>query len=186
MFKLISPLLLLLLLVAPAAGKEPVRVFDGVVVDLSDGDTITVLESSGARTRVRLHGIDAPEMQKKSNRTGRLKRESQPYGEEALQSLTEKIGGRRVRVEVMDTGRKAVIATVWLANRNINLEMVRDGCAWVLRRHFDGQPAAEYLQAEDHARHGEHGLWKQHHPQPPWKFREEQKLKYELLEFGLF
>jgi endonuclease YncB( thermonuclease family) len=38
-----------------------VRVLTGEVVALSDGDTITVLDSSNVQHKVRLAGIDAPE-----------------------------------------------------------------------------------------------------------------------------
>lgn len=37
---------------------------DGVVVKVSDGDTITVLDGLKTQHRVRLNGIDAPEKNK--------------------------------------------------------------------------------------------------------------------------
>ena len=59
-------LLFLCLLLAVPAFAEPFR-----VVDVADGDTITIEpKHGGARSKVRLHGIDAPEM-------------GQPYGQVA-------------------------------------------------------------------------------------------------------
>jgi endonuclease YncB( thermonuclease family) len=185
MFRIISILSFLLLSFTSASGKEPVRVFEAAVVEISDGDSITVQEHSGARIKVRLHGIDAPEVKKISSKTGQPQREAQAYGEEALQALTTKIKGKQVRLEVMDTGKKAMLARVWLDNRQINVEMLKDGFAWVSLKHFANQPSPEYLQAEDHARREQHGLWKQKNPQPPWEFKKIQKMKLEMKQFWL-
>ena len=45
----------------PAAAQEPGTSFTGKVVVVKDGDTVDVLRYSRAVT-VRLHGVDAPEM----------------------------------------------------------------------------------------------------------------------------
>lgn len=58
---------LLLLMVVPAIGAE---VFSGIVVDVSDGDTITVLTPDEQQVKVRLYGVDCPE-------------KKQPYGGKA-------------------------------------------------------------------------------------------------------
>jgi endonuclease YncB( thermonuclease family) len=41
--------------------------------------------------QVRLYGIDAPETEKYSHKTGRISKSGQPYGEEAYKALESKI-----------------------------------------------------------------------------------------------
>ena len=60
--------------------------FAGTVVGVTDGDTITVLDASKTRHKVRLAGIDAPER-------------DQPGGFRAKESLSRLVYERRVRVE---------------------------------------------------------------------------------------
>lgn len=62
--------LLLLCLGTAASAREPLRVIEGVVTKVSDGDTIQVTDHLGTRIKVRLYGIDAPETAK-GNRPGR-------------------------------------------------------------------------------------------------------------------
>ena len=58
--------------------------------------------------------------------------------------------------------------------RNIELEMVVNGWAWVLRQYaFDQE--AEYLAAEDDARRHRRGLWAINNPEPPWRFKGRKK-----------
>ena len=62
-----------LLLVATVAAAES---FTGKVVNVSDGDTITVLDAGKRQHKIRLDGIDAPES-------------SQNFGARAKQSLSD-------------------------------------------------------------------------------------------------
>lgn len=127
--------LFFLLLASPSLAKEPIRVIDGTVSRVSDGDTILVVDRLGTKVKVRLYGIDAPETEKKSRKTGLVSKEGQPYGEEALDALKGKIGGQRVKTEVVDVDRyKRAVSVVWLGERNINKEMVREGFAWAYRQ----------------------------------------------------
>ncbi len=95
---------------------------------MSDGDTVQVRDAMGTKVKVRLYGIDAPETEKRNRKTGRVSKPGQPYGEEALQALKEKIGGQRVRVKVRDIDRyRRAVSVVRLGSRDINREMVREG-----------------------------------------------------------
>lgn len=58
--KCLLPFLLLLLPISVFA-KEPIRVIDAVVMKVNDGDTLTA-EASGTKVKVRVYGIDAPEV----------------------------------------------------------------------------------------------------------------------------
>ena len=168
--------LLLLFLAAPSLAKEPIRVIDGTVSRVSDGDTIQVVDRLGTKVKIRLYGIDAPETEKKSRKTGLVSKEGQPYGQEAFDALRGKIGCQRVRAEVMDIDRyRRAVSVVWLGERNINKEMVREGLAWAYRRYLDRPYASDYIQAEEEARLEGRGLWRQGNPLAPWEFRKMQR-----------
>ena len=53
--------------------------------------------------------------------------------------------------------------------RDINYEMVRDGCAWYDKANAPGETALE--KAQDEAQRAKQGLWSVKSPTPPWVFR---------------
>lgn len=177
MFKTpITTLLFCLMAVATSFAKEPLRSIEGLVTRISDGDTIHVTDSLGTKVKVRFYGIDCPETQKENQRSGKISKQGQPFGEEAYQTLKTKLQRQRVRLDVMDIDKyKRAVCLVWLGDRNINLEMVSDGWAWAYIKYLDRPHASEYIQAEEQARSKRLGLWQQGNPQPPWEFRKLQK-----------
>jgi endonuclease YncB( thermonuclease family) len=123
--------LLLLCLGTSASAKEPLRVIEGVVTKVSDGDTIQVTDHLGTRIKVRLYGIDAPE-------TAKGKLPGQPYGEASHQALTRKTLSQRVRLDVLDIDKyRRLVSLVWIGSRTINREMVAEGHAWAFRKYLD-------------------------------------------------
>jgi micrococcal nuclease len=174
MFRFISLFLLVFGLVTPSFASEPVRTILGFIIDVADGNKITVV-SYGTKLEMRLYGIDAPVGEKARRRTGG-KRPGQPYGEEAYLALKEKIDQRWIRYEIVSYDRhKRAVAIIWHEGRNINLEMVREGHAWAYRKYLDRLHAAEYIGAEEKARAENRGLWQQLNPQPPREFRRSQR-----------
>lgn len=153
----------------PAAAKEPIRVIEGVVTKVSDGDTIQVIDPLGTKLKVRLYGIDAPETAK-GNKPG------QPHGEESHQALQSKVLSKKVRLDVLDIDKyRRLVALIWLSDRNINAEMALEGHAWAYRKYLDAAYRAEFVAAEDKARRGRVGLWGLNNPQAPWEFRKGSK-----------
>ncbi|WP_066561224.1 thermonuclease family protein [Croceicoccus bisphenolivorans] len=60
--------------------------------------------------------------------------------------------------------------------RNIELEMIVNGWAWVTEQYaFDRE--AEYFEAQDDARRDRRGLWAMDNPEPPWTFKRRQRRK---------
>lgn len=176
LFLVVIPLLVSLLLPSPAISKGTIRIIEGTVYKISDGDTIQVKDDLGTKVKIRFYGIDAPETEKSNRKTGKVSKPGQPYGEEAFDALKGKIDRQRVRVEVMDIDRyKRAVSVVWLGNRNINREMVREGFAWAYRQYLDRPHASEYIDAEEQSRKERRGLWQQANPQPPWEFRKSLK-----------
>jgi endonuclease YncB( thermonuclease family) len=168
--------LVTLLLALPAFAKEPIRIIEGTVIKVSDGDTIQVRDSLGTKVKVRFYGIDCPETEKSNKKTGRVSKPGQPYGEEAYRALQGKLERQHVRLDVMDIDRYGrTVSIVWLGDRNINKEMVAEGWAWAYKQYLDRPHASEYIDAEELARGKRLGLWEQSNPQPPWEFRKSLK-----------
>ncbi|GFK93540.1 hypothetical protein NNJEOMEG_01374 [Fundidesulfovibrio magnetotacticus] len=128
--------------------------FSGRVSNVHDGDTITV-----DGTRVRLYGIDAPEL-------------AQPGGHASRDFLASLVEGRSVEVKVVDTdayGRKVGLVRAPGAD-DVNAAMVKAGHAWVYRKYC--QNCYAMLLAEKLARYRSLGLWDEPgKPVPPWVWR---------------
>lgn len=170
--------LLLILLASPCMALEPIRVIEGHVTKVVDGGTIHVRDLEGAIVKVRLYGIDAPETDKVSQKTGRVSRPGQPYGTEAFHALQDKIDTKRVKLEVMAVDRyRQLVSMVWIGSQNVNADMVAEGWAWAYRRYLDTSYASAFINLEEKARREHKGLWQQRNPQPPGEFRKLQKIR---------
>jgi len=141
------------------------RAVEGEVTRVADGDTLTLVTREGTKLKVRLYGIDAPEIRHKEL-------PGQPYGKEARAALAELALGRRVTVEIVDIDtHKRMVGIVRRSGEDINLAMVRSGYAWAYRRYLSAPYASEYIAAEKEARSKRLGLWKEANPDPPWNFK---------------
>ncbi len=144
-----------LLLFPLSAHAATPRTLVARVERVSDGDTITATTSNQTKLRLRLLGIDAPEVLH-GDKPG------QPYGEEARDYLDHLIGGKTVRVDTYGPDEyKRVLAIVWDEQINLNLLMVAMGYAEVYR----GAPCHVYCkeleEAEAKARGDRVGIWAQ-------------------------
>jgi len=158
--------------------RKPIRTVDGIVTQITDGDTVKLETEEGTKLKIRLYGIDAPETEKINHRTGAVSKAGQPYGEEAYKALKSKMLDSKVKVDIMAIDRyKRMVGIVYLNNRNINLEMVKEGWAWAYREYLDRPYASEYIDAEGEARTKKLSLWQQPNPQPPWEFRKLMRLR---------
>lgn len=129
------------------------------VIGVIDGDTIRVMHQQ--QEKVRLAFIDAPEM-------------NQPYGQASKQALSRMIFGKTIELERHDIDQYGrTIATLWLEDKDINLEMVAQGHAWVYRR-YNRNPT--YVIAEGQAKGLRKGLWRLPTKQreAPWQWRKNE------------
>jgi endonuclease YncB( thermonuclease family) len=162
----------LILIPTLSVAKEPLRVIEGTVVTVTDGDGINVQDSLGTKVKVRLYGIDAPETEKINRKTGKISKPGQPYGEESFQALKSKVYRKNVKLDVMDIDKyRRLVCIVYLNDRVINKEMIAEGWSWAFRRYLAAPYSSEYISLEDQARSTRLGLWQQNNPQPPWEFR---------------
>lgn len=106
------------------------------------------------------------------NRGTRAERpeKAQPFGTKSRENLAGKVFGNTVRVEVIDVDRyKREVGRIYLGDRFINMEMVRDGFAW---RYVRYDKPGEFTAAEREAREKGRGLWADKNPVPPWEWRQ--------------
>jgi len=121
---------------------------------ITDGDTIVLVDGS----RVRLHGIDAPER-------------DQPFGSQATAALGYMVGGTVYVVEV-DTDRYGrMVGQLYHATEgyDINASMVCAGFAWWYERYAKDSELLRDCESE--ARGSSKGLWSDVEPVPPWQWR---------------
>jgi len=123
-----------------------------------DGDTIHI-----GKTKIRLHGIDAPEM-KQTCRT--RKGEEQMCGQLAKQALQRLVQGQDVVCKGDTRDRyKRLIAVCYVGPLDINEQMVTDGWAMAYRKY-----STDYVRAETLAKSRREGLWRGEFV-PPWEWR---------------
>ncbi len=128
----------------------------GKVVGVSDGDTITVLDSNKHHVKVRLAQIDAPE-------------KKQDYGQASKKALSAAVFNKDVMIEVETIDHyKRTVGKVLVDGIDANLGQVNTGMAWVYRQYAKDQA---YYTAEDTAKAAKVGLWSKPNPTPPWEYR---------------
>ncbi|MEZ5582455.1 MAG: thermonuclease family protein [Candidatus Competibacteraceae bacterium] len=137
----------------PAKGAELVC----TVSKVSDGDTVTTSCPEG-KLSVRVYGIDAPEMGQK------------PWGDESRRRLQELLPNDPIRLAVQDIDRyNRVVAQLYAGNRDVGLEMVRQGHA-VVYEQYNRFPS--YRQAQTEAKREQRGVWAAPGAQQtPWEWR---------------
>ena len=138
----------------------------GKVIKVSDGDTITVLDSNNQKHKIRLKGIDAPESQ-------------QVYGDISTQSLAKLVYDKEVLV-VWDKKDKyyRILGKVIVGGRDANYEQLKKGLAWYYKQYekdLIDEDKKKYSEAEEWARNYTEGLWADSNSMPPWEFRRKGK-----------
>lgn len=135
----------------------------GTVTRVSDGDTIWVTDAAG-KHKIRLDKIDAPES-------------GQVFGKESTQFLKDLVYGEEVEVRWAAKDKYGrILGIVYLKREKglveVNLTMVKNGCAWHYSYH-DQTPA--YAEAEKDARKFRRGLWAEESPVNPYQWRKSKR-----------
>lgn len=132
---------------------------------IHDGDTVTVADEKGAKHKLRMYAIDAPELAQRS-------------GKESMKNLIKILPKNKwVKVEVENIDRyQREVATVYLEDVNINRKQIETGHAWHYVK-YDKKFMNDYSQAEKQARKEKLGLWRDANPQPPWEWRQKKREK---------
>lgn len=137
--------------------------WSGRCVGVTDGDTLKVLHD-GREEKLRLWGIDAPELH-------------QAFGVQSKKLASSLAFGETLTVRVHDTDRygRTVAEVVRGDGRNVNQAMVAGGLAWWYQRYAPEERVLEQLERE--ARAARRGLWADPSPEAPWEFRQRQRAR---------
>lgn len=149
----------------------------GKVVSIADGDTVIIVvadnstkskflqppnsqPSSKKQYRIRLNDIDAPESK-------------QAFGNKSKENLKNYIYQKDVVVKHESTDKYGrILGTIYYQGKDINLQQVKDGYAWVYRHYSKKQ---DYIKEEEKARQERKGLWADNNPINPYDFRRKYK-----------
>lgn len=136
--------------------------WSGKVIDISDGDTITVLNGRTPE-KIRLYGIDTPES-------------AQAFGNKATNQIKKLVVGQNADVKQYDTDKyKRTVAVITVNGKNVNRAMIETGHAWLYQKYCKEEFCREWRSLEEQARSSRIGLWRDNNPEPPWDWRKSQK-----------
>jgi endonuclease YncB( thermonuclease family) len=145
---------------AAQAKNRPAQGQQGLVVAVTDGDTLTLRLPDGKPVTVRLRDIDAPEL-------------CQPWGPEAKAALSElALNKLAILTPSARDSFGRVVGRITVEELDVGRRMVEDGHAWSTRSRYDRGPL---VKQERMAKALGRGL----HPQvpravPPWEWRRSQ------------
>lgn len=158
MIRLLALFAVFFTIVHGAAGAESLTGRASVI----DGDTLDI-----HGTRIRLHGIDAPESGQFCSVAGKKTR----CGQQAALALADRIGSRTVSCDPRDRDRyNRVVAICYARDEDLNAWMVATGWAMAYRYY-----STDYVQQEERASASKLGIW-QGDFVPPWDWRKGTRL----------
>ncbi len=130
-------------------------------VNIIDGDTIHI-----GNNKIRLHGIDAPEI----NQICTINGADWECGKESKFYLENLIDLNNVICKVNDIDKyKRYVAICFVNNININKKMVKSGWAIAYRYY-----SSDYINEEDKAKKNKLGIWEGEFEEP-YLFRKKNK-----------
>ncbi|KAM0866253.1 hypothetical protein ACQ4PT_042747 [Festuca glaucescens] len=110
--------------------------------------------------RIRLRGVDAPELK-------------MPYGKESKNALEKLIGGKSTKIYVYGQDQfERYVGDIYCDSVFIQEEMLRNGHAWHFKN-YDRRP--EFSAWERKARAARKGLWASRNPEKPWHWRRDER-----------
>lgn len=132
----------------------------GKVVRVIDGDTV-VLDVESQETTVELEKIDAPEA-------------DQPFGPQATKLVSDLVSGKSVEVLWEKRNKNGdILGVVYFPHPQgmveLNLTMIKNGCAW----HDRSDRTRSYADAEKEAKRTKRGLWADSKAVEPSRWRKQ-------------
>lgn len=136
------------------------------VVSVHDGDTMRV-SLNGKEERIRLCGIDAPELKQRLGQSSR----------DNLRSLVQRFNSR-VKLTIVEVDRygREVAEVSSLSGTVFNVEQIKSGNAYVYKQYAAKCPHKTQMeQAEAAAQRSMQGVWKYPNALKPWEYRKKQR-----------
>ncbi|WP_156254730.1 thermonuclease family protein [Sandarakinorhabdus oryzae] len=88
--------------------------------------------------------------------------------------LSDQLAAGKVTYFMNRTCSTGTARSARAVTRNVELEMVVNGWAWVTQQYaFDR--ADDYFAAQEDAQHSRRGLWAMDKPEPPWSFKRRER-----------
>ena len=112
------------------------------IIKIYDGDTITALTSQKEKIKIRLYGIDAPELK-------------QPFGKASKRHLIDLISNNSLNINEKGKDKYGrTLAVLYNGDQDINGQMVIDGYAWAYDKF-----SKDYVAFQQNAQALKKGLW---------------------------
>lgn len=112
------------------------------IIKIYDGDTITALTSQKEKIKIRLYGIDAPELK-------------QPFGKASKCHLIDLISNKSLNINEKGKDKYGrTLAVLYNGDQDINAQMVIDGYAWAYDKF-----SKDYVTFQQNAQLLKKGLW---------------------------
>ena len=128
------------------------------IIKIYDGDTITALTSQKEKIKIRLYGIDAPELK-------------QPFGKASKRHLIDLISNKSLNINEKGKDKYGrTLAVLYNGDKDINAQMVIDGYAWAYDKF-----AKDYVAFQQNAQSLKKGLWIDKYAVRPSDFRKLKK-----------
>jgi micrococcal nuclease len=154
-----------------------------VIKRIADGDTITVVDSSGKDLKVRFACVDAPEIAhtiKERNSKKAVDIDQFKWGEKAKQRVQQLIkqGGDQVKLTITDTDRYGRnVSEVRLRDDTLVQQVLtKEGLVQVYKPYLKNCPSADLVQqAEADAKKRRVGVWGDNKYVSAWEWRSKNK-----------
>ena len=128
------------------------------IIKIYDGDTITALTSQKEKIKIRLYGIDAPELK-------------QPFGKASKRHLIDLISNKSLNINEKGKDKYGrTLAILYNGDQDINAQMVIDGYAWAYDKF-----SKDYVAFQKNAQSLKKGLWIDNYVVRPSDFRKLKK-----------
>ena len=112
------------------------------IIKIYDGDTITALTSQKEKIKIRLYGIDAPELK-------------QPFGKASKRHLIDLISNKSLNINEKGKDKYGrTLAVLYNGDQDINAQMVIDGYAWAYDKF-----SKDYVAFQQNAQSLKKELW---------------------------
>ena len=127
----------------------------GYVIKVQDGDTMTVSTHEDNSVKVRLDGIDAPEI-------------GQDFSQKSKRYLSDLVADKKITIVSKGEDQYGrLLGVVYVGKLNVNEEMVRQGLAWQYRYNEE----QNYSNLQEEAQQKRLNIWSMENPVDPWLWR---------------
>lgn len=139
--------------------REPYYL-NGLIIKVSDGDTVTLVDASKKKYKIRLAEIDAPESK-------------QDFGAIAKQVLANLVFNKQITAKCYQQDfYQRHLCYLIIDQKEANLMLIQKGLAWAYTQYGVQE---SYLSAQTQAQKQKVGLWQSDLAQAPWEWRKQKK-----------